>query len=80
MEQFGESERATGSSLLQMGWDIGGAVGPYVSGLVQMQFGLDPLFVSTTMLYMLSLICIYRFFGLQRETKQVLQSQPCKHA
>jgi MFS family permease len=80
MEQLDESERATGSSLLQMGWDIGGAAGPYVSGLVQMQFGLGPLFVSTTTLYTLSLICIYRFFGLQRETKQVLQSQPCKHA
>jgi MFS family permease len=80
MEQFGESERATGSSLLQMGRDIGESVGPYVSGLVQMQFGLDPLFVSTTVLYALSLICIHRFFGQQRETKQVLQSQPCKHA
>jgi MFS family permease len=80
MEQLGESERATGSSLLQMGWDIGGAVGPYISGLTQMRFGLGPLFVYTTMLYALSLICIYRFFGQQREARQVLQSQPCKHA
>jgi predicted MFS family arabinose efflux permease len=68
IEQLGEDERATGSSLLQMSWDIGGAIGPYISGIVQMQFAFGPLFVSTTMLYALSLICIYRFFGMQQET------------
>ncbi len=79
MEQLDESERATGSSLLQMSWDTGGAIGPYISGIVQMRFGFDPLFVSTTMLYALSLMCLYRFFGVQRETTQILQSQPCKN-
>jgi len=74
MEQLDEDERATGSSLLQMGWDTGDAVGPYISGLVQMRFGFAPLFVSTTMLFSLSLICVHRFFGVQRQTPQVLQS------
>jgi len=68
MEQLDEGERATGSGLLQMGWDIGGAIGPVASGIVQTRSGFDPLFVSTAMLYALSVICIYRFFGLQRET------------
>jgi MFS family permease len=69
MEQFDESERATASSLLQMSWDIGGAIGPTVSGIVQVRSGFDPLFVSTTVLYALSLTCVHRFFGRQRETK-----------
>ena len=69
MEQFSESERATASSLLQMSWDIGGAIGPTVSGIVQVRSGFDPLFVSTTVLYALSLTCIHRFFGRKKETK-----------
>jgi MFS family permease len=74
MEQFDEGERATGSSLLQMVVDFGGAVGPYTSGLIQVRVGLGPVFVATTMLYALSAGCVYRFFGLQRETRHVLQS------
>jgi len=79
MEQLEEGERVTGSSLLQMSWDTGNAIGPYISGIVQMQCGFAPLFVSTTMLYALSLICVYRFFGGQRQTTQIPQSQPYKH-
>lgn len=78
MEQFGENERATASSLLQMSRDIGGASGPYVSGIVQVRSGFAPLFVFTTMLCVLSLVCLYRFFGLQRETRQITRSQPCR--
>ena len=74
MEQFDEGERATGSSLLQMVWDFGGAVGPYASGLMQVRVGLGPVFVATTMLYALSLGCVYRFFGFQREVKHAVQS------
>jgi MFS family permease len=74
MEQLDEDERSTGSSLLQMSWDSGEAIGPYISGITQMRFGFAPLFVSTTVLYSLSLICVYRFFGVQRQTTQALQS------
>ena len=74
LEQLDEGERATGSSLRQMSWDTGNAIGPYISGLVQMQYGFAPLFVSTTMLYALSLICVHRFFGGQRQPAQALQS------
>jgi len=72
MEQLDEGERATGSSLLQMSWDSGNAMAPYISGIVQMQFGFAPLFVSTAMLYSLGLICVHRFFGVQRQTTQIL--------
>jgi len=69
MEQLDENERATGSGLLMMSWNIGWSAGPYVSGLVQVQSGFGPLFVSTVALYMLSLICIYRFFGSGSEPR-----------
>jgi len=74
MEQFDEGERATGNSLLQMVWDFGGAVGPYTSGLMQVRIGLGPVFVATTILYALSLACVYRFFGFQKGVKHVVQS------
>jgi MFS family permease len=67
MEQLDESERATGSSLLTMSWDVGWSAAPYVSGLVQVRHGFGPLFVSCMALYGLSLVCAYRFFGGQRE-------------
>jgi len=73
MEQLDEGEHATGSSLLQMVVDFGGAVGPYTSGLMQVRVGFGPVFVATTMLYALSLGCVYRFFRLHREVKHVLQ-------
>ena len=63
MEQLDESERATGSSLMSMGWDLGWSTAPTVSGLVQVQWGFGPLFVATTALYGLGVVCVYRFFA-----------------
>jgi MFS family permease len=62
MEQLSARERATGSSLLMMSWDIGWSAGPLVSGIVQVQHGFDPLFVGTVVFYALSLVCMYLFF------------------
>jgi len=69
MEQLEDSERSTGSSLLSMSWDAGWATGPTVSGLVQVQAGFGPLFVSTLAFYALSTACVYRFFGRRREAQ-----------
>lgn len=63
IEQLHESKRATGSSLMSMGWDLGWSTAPTVSGLVQVQWGFGPLFVATTALYGLGVVCVYRFFG-----------------
>ena len=73
MEQLDESERATGSSLMAMTWDLGWSTAPYVSGLVQVQWGFGPLFVATTALYGLSVVCVYRFFGRRARIKPRLQ-------
>ena len=70
MEQLKEDERATGSSLITMGSDLGSSLGPAVSGLVQVRSGFDPLFAGTAACYVLSLGFIYVFFlhrlGLQK--------------
>lgn len=66
MEQLEERERATGSSLLGMSWDIGWSTASYVGGLVQVQSGFGPLFVACAAFYASSLVCVYRFFGSKR--------------
>jgi MFS family permease len=62
MEQLEERERATGSSVLTMGWDAGWSLGPLVSGLVQTRTGYTPLIVATTVFYALGLGAVYGFF------------------
>jgi MFS family permease len=70
MERLEERERATGSSLLRIGWDAGWSLGPLVGGLVQGLAGYTPLILSTTVLYAVGLTLIYLFFdplGRKRE-------------
>jgi len=70
MEQLDERERATGSSLLTMGWDSGWSLGPLVGGLVQARVGFTPLILTTAALYAVGLALIYLFFDpLHRQTE-----------
>jgi predicted MFS family arabinose efflux permease len=69
MEQLDESERATGSGLMRMSWDVGWSVGPALSGVVQVHAGFSPLFVATTAFYGLSLLLVYRFFWRGKKIK-----------
>jgi MFS family permease len=62
MEQLTEDERATGSSLLSTGFNVGWSLGPYVSGLLLPQTGWGPLFLGTIVFYTISLVCVYLFF------------------
>jgi MFS family permease len=71
MEQLAERERATGSSLLRMGWDVGWSLGPLAGGLLQAQLGFTPLILATTVLYSVGLVLIYLFFDpLRRRTEK----------
>jgi len=62
MEQLAEDERATGSSLLSLSWNVGWSAGPYVSGVLQRTLTWEPLFLGTAVFYTLSLSLIYWFF------------------
>jgi MFS family permease len=68
MEQFPEDERATGSSLLSTGWNVGWSLAPYFSGQLLPHTGWGPLFLGTVVFYALSLACVYLFFVRQHKT------------
>jgi predicted MFS family arabinose efflux permease len=63
MEQTPESQQGLASSILNIAWQIGWSVGPYLSGVVQEQYGFTPLFIATTILYLLSIGVMWRYFG-----------------
>ena len=62
MEQTPESQQGLASSILNIAWNIGWSVGPYLSGVVQEQYGFTPLFMATTILYLLSIGVMWRYF------------------
>lgn len=62
MEQTPERERAAVNSVMQLMWEIGWTVGPYLSGVVQARYGFAPLFVSTAVLYSLAAGLTWLFF------------------
>jgi predicted MFS family arabinose efflux permease len=51
MEQTPERERGAVNSVMQLMWEVGWTVGPYLSGVVQARYGFAPLFISTATLY-----------------------------
>ncbi len=63
MEQVAQSERATVNAFASITWNLGWAIGPYVSGVVQQQWGFSPLFVATAILYGLAAGLTYWFFA-----------------
>jgi len=68
MEQTPERERGAVNSVQQLMWEVGWAVGPYLSGVVQARWGFAPLFISTAVLYGLAIAFTWLFFR-HSETK-----------
>jgi predicted MFS family arabinose efflux permease len=62
MEQTPERQQGLTSSVLNVAWQVGWAVGPYLSGVVQEQYGFAPLFIATTFLYLIANGVMWRFF------------------
>ena len=62
MEQTPERERGAVNSMLQLVWEIGWTVGPYLSGVVQERYGFAPLFLSTATLYGAAVGVTWLFF------------------
>jgi len=63
MEQTPEREQGLVSSVLNIAWQVGWSVGPYISGLVQVAYGFSPLFIATTLLYVTAISIMWMFFG-----------------
>jgi predicted MFS family arabinose efflux permease len=62
MEQTPERHQGLVSSVLNIAWQVGWSVGPYLSGLVQEQYGFAPLFIATTVLYISAILLMWTFF------------------
>lgn len=62
MEQTPEHQQGMASSVLNVAWLIGWAVGPYVSGVVQQRYGFSPLFITTTLLYLIAVGVMWKMF------------------
>jgi MFS family permease len=62
LEQTAEHEHGTVNSIRSLAWNVGWAVGPYISGLVQQRYGFKPLFISTAILYALAISLTWLFF------------------
>jgi len=55
-------EQAAITSIRGIGWQTGQALGILVSGLVQTRYGFSPLFVTTSTLYVISILLTWRYF------------------
>jgi MFS family permease len=62
LELSHETEHGAVNSIRNLAWNVGWAVGPYISGVVQQRWGFAPLFVSTAVLYGIAIGLTWIFF------------------
>jgi MFS family permease len=61
MERAPEGRRGAVNSVIQIAWQTGWAIGPFVSGFVQGRWGFTPLFIATSIFYSFAVVYIWRF-------------------
>jgi predicted MFS family arabinose efflux permease len=62
LEQCHEAEHGTVNSIRNLAWNVGWAIGPYLSGVVQQRWGFTPLFINTAVLYVVAIGLTWFFF------------------
>ncbi len=62
MEQVVDSQAGTVNSVRNLALQLGWAVGPFLSGVMQQRYGFAPLYLSTFMLYAVSTLLTWYFF------------------
>ena len=73
MEKTPAHQQGMASSVLNVAWLIGWSVGPYLSGVVQQRYGFSPLFITTAVLYVISVGVMWRMFR-NAEPRQAVPS------
>lgn len=63
MEQVSEKRQGLVNSIRLWAWNVGWAIGLYISGIVQENAGFTPLFIATIILYIISISLIWIFFS-----------------
>jgi MFS family permease len=72
MEQVPERDQGLVNSVLNISWQMGWSVGPYLSGLVQESYGFTPLFLATGALYLIAILTMWTFFQKADRTLQAV--------
>lgn len=72
MEHTPEKHQGFVNSILSLSWNIGWAVGPFISGLVQERYGFTPLFITTAVLYFLAIALSWNFFVRMESHREAL--------
>ena len=72
MEQVPERDQGLVNSVLNISWQLGWSVGPYISGLVQENYGFTPLFLATGTLYLIAILTMWTFFQKADRTLQAV--------
>ena len=73
MDQVSEDEQGALNSILVFTFEAGWAVGPFISGVIQENYGYDPLFIATAVLYGIGISLIWFFF---RDSETSPQDEP----
>jgi MFS family permease len=73
MERVSERDQGVVNSVLNISWQVGWSVGPYISGLVQENYGFTPLFLATGGLYLIAILTMWTFF---QKAERPLQAVP----
>ncbi len=72
MECTPEHHQGFVNSILNLSWNLGWAVGPFISGIVQENYGFAPLFITTSVLYFLAITLAWTFFKNAEKVPVVL--------
>jgi predicted MFS family arabinose efflux permease len=72
MEQVPERDQGVVNSVLNISWQVGWSIGPYLSGLVQENYGFTPLFLATGALYLIAILTMWTFFQKAEQPLQVV--------
>lgn len=62
MEVSPPGQQSTISGIRGMGWQVGQAAGLFISGLIQVKYGFSPLFITTAILYIISIVLTWLYF------------------
>ncbi|MFZ6019489.1 MAG: MFS transporter, partial [Chloroflexota bacterium] len=76
MEKVEPSARATVASLVSMANNVGWAFSPQISGWIQVNYGFQPAFAATLVLYIISIYLYWRFFWYPLGKEQVVAPLP----
>lgn len=62
MEETPPEEQGVVNSILSISWTFGWVIGPFLSGVIQENFGYTPIFITTTLLYAANTALVWYFF------------------